>query len=128
MYPESTYGWSNWALTCLSVWCLVSCVSLSGKRINIQTIAQKAGSICIKIWNWKIHSLWKTHFTKTNWKAFFYFFFGRNWLANMHGFANICKLPVFNTFKNKHSKIWQTAVLLKYFKFCCYMYCKKINL
>ena len=30
--------------------------------------------------------------------------FGHNWLANLHGFANICKLPVSNTFKDMHSK------------------------
>ena len=27
-------------------------------------------------------------------------FFWHNWLANLHGFANICKLPVSNTFKD----------------------------
>ena len=32
-------------------------------------------------------------------------FFGHNWLANLHGFANICKLPVSNTFKDMQSKI-----------------------
>ena len=31
--------------------------------------------------------------------------FWHNWLANLHGFANICKLPVSNTFKDMHSKI-----------------------
>ena len=30
--------------------------------------------------------------------------FGHNWLANLHGFANICKLPVSNTFKDMQSK------------------------
>ena len=32
--------------------------------------------------------------------------FGHNWLANLHGFANICKLPVSNTFKDMQSKFW----------------------
>ena len=32
-------------------------------------------------------------------------FFWHNWLANLHGFANICKLPVSNTFKDMQSKI-----------------------
>ena len=31
--------------------------------------------------------------------------FGHNWLANLHGFLNICKLPVSNTFKDMQSKI-----------------------
>ena len=31
--------------------------------------------------------------------------FGHNWHANLHVFANICKLPVSNTFKDMHSKI-----------------------
>ena len=33
------------------------------------------------------------------------FFCWHNWLANLHGFANICKLPVSNTFKDMQSKI-----------------------
>ena len=37
----------------------------------------------------------KRHF-KNNW---------HNWLANLHGFANICKPPVSNTFKDMQSKI-----------------------
>ena len=35
----------------------------------------------------------------------FYKFFSANWLANLHGFSNIRKLPVSNTFKCMHSKI-----------------------
>ena len=31
--------------------------------------------------------------------------FGHNWLPNLHGFANICKLPVSNTFIDMQSKI-----------------------
>ena len=31
--------------------------------------------------------------------------FCRNWLGNLHGFANICKLPVSNTFKDMLLKI-----------------------
>ena len=31
--------------------------------------------------------------------------FGHNWLANLHGFANTCKLPVSNTFKDMQSKM-----------------------
>ena len=30
---------------------------------------------------------------------------GHNWLADLHGFGNICKLPVSNTFKDMQSKI-----------------------
>ena len=40
-----------------------------------------------------------------NGKAFYKKKFWHNWLANMHGFVNICKLPVSNTFKDMHSKI-----------------------
>ena len=36
------------------------------------------------------------------WKGIF---FWQNWLANLHGFLNICKLPVSNTFKDMQSKI-----------------------
>ena len=39
-----------------------------------------------------------------NGKAFFKFFW-HNWLANLHGFANICKLLVSNTFKDMQSQI-----------------------
>ena len=39
-----------------------------------------------------------------NRKALKKFFWGHNWLANLHGFANICKLPVSNTFKDMQSK------------------------
>ena len=39
------------------------------------------------------------------------------WLENLHGFENICKLPVAYTFKDMFSKILQKVVLLKYFKF-----------
>ena len=35
-----------------------------------------------------------------------FFYFWHNWLANLHGFANICKLPVSNTFEDMQSKIW----------------------
>ena len=38
------------------------------------------------------------------WKGVF-FKFWHNWLANLHGFAKICKLPVSNTFKDMQSKI-----------------------
>ena len=38
------------------------------------------------------------------WKGIFKKFFWHNWLANLHGFANICKLPVSNTFKDMQSK------------------------
>ena len=31
--------------------------------------------------------------------------FYHNWLANLHGFANVCKLPISNTFKDMQSKI-----------------------
>ena len=31
--------------------------------------------------------------------------FWHNWLANLHEFASICKLPVSNNFKDMHSKI-----------------------
>ena len=39
------------------------------------------------------------------WKGIFLNFFWHNWLANLHGFANICKLPVSNTFKDMQSKM-----------------------
>ena len=39
------------------------------------------------------------------WKDIFQNFFGHNWHANLHGFANICKLPVSNTFRDNQSKI-----------------------
>ena len=61
------------------------------------------------------------------WKGILNFFFWHNWLANLHGFANISKLTVSNTFKDMQSKIWSKVVLLKYFKFCYYKYCKRIN-
>ena len=35
-----------------------------------------------------------------NMERHFFIFFWHNWLANMHGFANICKLPVSNNFKD----------------------------
>ena len=37
-----------------------------------------------------------------NGKIFFPILFWPTWHANLHGFANICKLPVCNTFKNMH--------------------------
>ena len=49
--------------------------------------------------------MWKTHFTQKNGKAFLYKHFWHNWLANLQGFANICKLPVSISFKDMHSKI-----------------------
>ena len=48
------------------------------------------------------------------------------WLENLHGFANICKLPVAYTFKYMFSKILQKVVLLKYFKFWFDMCSKKL--
>ena len=40
-----------------------------------------------------------------NWKGIFKdFFLWHNWLANLDGFANICKFPVSNTYKDMHSK------------------------
>ena len=47
----------------------------------------------------------KLIFPKTMERHFFIFFW-HNWFANLHGFANICKLPVSNTFKDMQSKIW----------------------
>ena len=41
-----------------------------------------------------------------NGKGIFLKQFLHNWLANLHRFANICKLPVSNTFKDMHKKIW----------------------
>ena len=40
------------------------------------------------------------------WKDIFKKIFWHNWLADLHGFANICKLPVSITFKDMQSKIW----------------------
>ena len=42
---------------------------------------------------------------KKNGKRLNFFFFWHNWHADLHGIANICKLPVSNTFKNMQSKI-----------------------
>ena len=44
-------------------------------------------------------------FYQKNRKAFFVIFFWLNWLAILHGFANICKLSISNTFKGMHSQI-----------------------
>ena len=35
----------------------------------------------------------------------FFKFFWHNWHADLHGFANNCKLPVSNSFKDMQSKI-----------------------
>ena len=40
------------------------------------------------------------------------------WHADLHGFANFCKLPVAHTFKVVQSKICMKVVLLSFFKFC----------
>ena len=65
-------------------------------------------------------------FYQKNGKAFKKFF-----LAQLAcEFACICEYlhaSCIQTFKDMHSKIWQKVVLLKYFKFCYYMHCKKIN-
>ena len=39
------------------------------------------------------------------WKGIFVKICYHNWLANLRGFANICKLPVSNTFRDMQSKI-----------------------
>ena len=66
---------------------------------------QQAGSICIKNLKWKNKQFVVNSFYQNKWKGILKIFFCHNWLANLHGFANICKLPVSNTFKNMHSKI-----------------------
>ena len=65
----------------------------------------RLGQFVSKIWNWNIYSLWQTHFTQKNGKTFLKVFL-HNWLANLHGFVNICKLRVSNNFKDMQSKIW----------------------
>ena len=44
-------------------------------------------------------------FYKKKWKDIYKNFFLHNWHANLYGFANICMLPVSNTFKDMQSKI-----------------------
>ena len=68
-------------------------------RIRVQ---QFAGSVCIK--NLKLTNIQfvVNSFYPKKWKGIF---FWHNWLANLHGFANICKLPVSNTFKDMQLKI-----------------------
>ena len=50
--------------------------------------------------------------------------FLHKWLANLHGFANISKLSVAQTFKVMQSKICQKVVFHKYLKFCFYKFAK----
>ena len=48
-------------------------------------------------------------------------------LANLHGFENICKLSVAQTFKVMQSKICFKVVFHKHLKFCFYKFAKKGN-
>ena len=56
-------------------------------------------------------------------------FFLHKWFENLHGFANICKLPVAKTFKVMQSKICLKVpvVFQKYFKFWFLQGCKKVD-
>ena len=48
------------------------------------------------------------------------------WLANLHGFANFCKLSVAQTFKVMQYKICFKVVFHKHLKFCFYKFAKKL--
>ena len=47
-------------------------------------------------------------------------------IANLNGFAIICKLPVAQNFKVMQSKISKKVVFHNYFKFCFYKVAKKL--
>ena len=51
--------------------------------------------------------------------------FWHKWLENLHGFANICKLSVDQTFKVMQSKICYKVVFHKNLQFCFYKFAKK---
>ena len=53
--------------------------------------------------------LWSSHFTKKNYlEIFLILLLLHKWHADLHGFANFCKLPIAHTFKVKQSKICQS--------------------
>ena len=69
--------------------------------------------------------MWWSHFTKKVWKKTKKYFLHK-WLANLHGFANICKLSVAQTFEVMQSKICQKVAFRKYLKFSFYKFAKKL--
>ena len=52
--------------------------------------------------------------------------FWHKWLANLHGFANICRLSVAQTFKVMQYKKFYKVVFHKHFKFCFHKFAKKL--
>ena len=70
------------------------------------TLYSRLGQFVSKIWNWKCIQFVENSFYQKKWKGIKKKKCWHNWLANSHIFANICKLPVSNTFKEMHSKIW----------------------
>ena len=87
---------------------------------------EQAGSICIKNQKLKkIQFVVKSFHPKNNLEIFLNQFLHKR-LADLHGFANLCKLPVSHTFKVVQFKIYQKVVLLKYLKFS-FELCKKFS-
>ena len=79
----------------------------------------RLGQFVSKIGNWKKIQFVVKSFHQKKLVVHFFKFFLHKWHADLHGFANFCKLPVAHTLKVMQTKI------LKYFKFCYIMYCKK---
>ena len=65
----------------------------------------RLGQIVTKIGICKKNNLWCSYFTQKCVKETIFHFFLHKWLANLHGFAIICNLPVAQTFKVMQSKI-----------------------
>ena len=86
----------------------------------------RLGQIVTKIGNWKKLFLMKLFYPQICEGNIFLLL--HKWLENLHGFANICKLPVAQTFKVMESKICKKVVFHKYFKFCFYKVAKKLFL
>ena len=70
------------------------------------------------------NNLWWSYFTQKFVKETIFKIFLYKWLANLHGFANICKLPKAQTFKVMQYQICEKVVFHKYLKFCFYKVAK----